>query len=140
MTHRYRESRNVPEHRRNDMKTISMIVAAIAMPALLGGATLAQNGNDLFQQGLVKERTQGDYAGAVKIYQTIVQKFSGDRKLVARALYQIGQAYEKLGNSEARKAYERIARDFNDQKDIVADANRRLTAMNLPRCPCSLRT
>lgn len=114
------------------MKTISMIVAAVAILALASGAMLAQNGNDLFQQGLVKERTDGDYAGAIKIYQSIVQKFSNDRKLVAKTLYQIGQAYEKLGNAEAKKTYQRITSEFNDQKDIVADASRRLAAMNQP--------
>src|SRR4249920_1886106 len=114
------------------MKNIRTIVIAIAMLALVSGVIVAQSGNDLFQQALVKERTEGNLAEAIRLYQTIVQKYGSDRQLAAKALFQIGQAYEKLGNAEARKAYERIAREFADQKQVAADANRRLAAMNLP--------
>src|SRR5438094_5058605 len=114
------------------MKKVLSVVIAIAMLALVGGVVLAQGGNDLFQQALVKERTDGNLPEAIKLYQTIVQKFGSDRKLAAKALFQIGQAYEKLGNAEARKAYERIARDFSDQKEVAADAGRRLAALSAP--------
>lgn len=114
------------------MKTVSNLAIAIGLLALPAGGMLAQSGNDLFQQALVKERSEGNFAEAIKLYQTIVQKYGSDRKLAAKALFQMGQAYEKLGNSEARKAYERIARDFGDQKDIAADANRRLAALSIP--------
>src|SRR5262245_5205265 len=116
------------------MKIVLKAMTAIGMLALIGGLVLGQTGNDLFQQALVKERTEGNLAEAIKVYQTIVQKYgSSDRKRAAKALFQIGQAYEKLGNPEARKAYERIARDFADQKDVAADASRRLAALGIPQ-------
>src|SRR5438105_11320383 len=111
------------------MKNVLTVVIAMGMLALIGGTILAQSGNDLFQQALVKERTEGNLPEAIKLYQSIVQKYGSDRKLVAKALFQIGQAYEKLGNAEARKAYERIAREFADQKEVAADAGRRLAAL-----------
>ena len=43
-------------------------------------------------------------AEAIKLYQTIVQKYGTDKKLAAKALVQMGQCYEKLGSTEARKA------------------------------------
>src|SRR5947209_8417381 len=112
-----------------NMKIVSRAVIAIAIVALVGGAILAQSGNDLFQQALVKERTEGNIAEAIKLYETIVQKFGADRKLAAKALFQIGQAYERLGNPEARKAYERVARDFADQTETAAEARMRLAAL-----------
>jgi Tol biopolymer transport system component len=111
------------------MKNGLNVVVAIVMVARIGGVVLAQSGNHLFQQALVKERTEGNLPEAIKLYQRIVQKYSSDHKLAAKALFQIGQAYEKLGNAEARKAYERIARDFADQRDVAADAGRRLRAL-----------
>ena len=90
---------------------------------------MAQSGNDLFQQALVKERAEGSLTEAIALYEKIVQQHGSDRKLAAKALYQIGQAYEKLGQGEARKAYERISREFADQKDVAADAGRRLAAL-----------
>src|SRR5437660_12835582 len=116
--------------------TVLMITTAVF--TLVSGAVLAQNGNDLFQQALVKERTEGNLTEAIKLYQTIVQKYGADRKLAAKALFQIGQAYEKLGNAEARKAYERVAREFADQKEVAADASRRLTALSGSRSPDAL--
>src|SRR5262245_23190727 len=104
-----------------NMKIVLKVKIAIGLLALIGGSVLAQSGNELFQQALVKERTEGNLQEAIKLYQTIVQKYGSDRKLAAKSLLQIGQAYEKLGNTEARKAYERIAREFADQKEVAAD-------------------
>ena len=87
------------------MKTVLSVVIAIGMLGLVSSAALAQSGNDLFQQALVKERTEGNMAEAIKLYQTIAQKYGTDRKLAAKALVQMGQCYEKLGSTEARKAY-----------------------------------
>jgi Tol biopolymer transport system component len=108
---------------------------AIGLFALVTVVVLAQSSNDLFQQALVKERTEGKFNEAIKIYQTIIQKYSSDRKVVAKALFQMGQAYEKLGSAEAKKAYERIAREFADQKEIAADAGRRLSVLSFPPTP-----
>ena len=58
-------------------------------------AALPQNGYDLFQKALVKERAEG-----------------------------------KL--EEALQLYERVVREFADQKEVVADAGRRLAALSLP--------
>jgi Tol biopolymer transport system component len=115
-----------------NMKVVSKIAIAVGMLALISVAIMAQNGNDLFQQALVKERTEGNLQEAIKLYQTILQKYGADHKLAARALYQLGQAYEKLGSAEARKAYERIARDFGDQKEVATDADRRLAVLSVP--------
>ena len=99
------------------------------MLALAVGAVVAQSGNDLFQQALVKERTDGNMAAAIALYQTIVEKHGTDRALVAKALVQMGQCYEKLGKAEARKAYETVLRDYADQADSAAQARTRLAVM-----------
>jgi Tol biopolymer transport system component len=112
------------------MNNNSKAAIALGMFALVGAIVAAQSGPDLFQQALVKERTDGNPTEAIALYEKIVHQPGADRKLAAKALYQIGQAYEKLGQTEARKAYERIARDFADQKDVAADAGRRLAFLN----------
>jgi hypothetical protein len=48
-------------------------IGAIGMLRLLSAAGLvAQNGNDLYQQGLVRE-TAGDIKGAMQIFERIVR-------------------------------------------------------------------
>jgi hypothetical protein len=103
------------------------------MLLLLTAALMAgvQSGNDLYQQGLAREAS-GDIKGAIQIFERIVQDFSSNRTLTARALLQLGRWSELLGQEEARKYYERVIREFAnepDQANVVAQANARLKAL-----------
>ena len=111
------------------MKAFVTSVITMALVVLGVGAVIAQSGNDLFQQALVKERTNGDMAAAIALYQTIVDKHGSDRALVLKALMQMGQCYEKLGRREAVKVYERVAREFADHAETVATVRTRLAAL-----------
>jgi Tol biopolymer transport system component len=113
------------------MKTISTVVVAVALAVALAGsaAAPAQSGNELFQKALVKERSEGELTEAIKLYQTILQKYGKDRKLAARALLQLGRCHERLGQADARKAYERVVRDYGEQAEQVQDARAGLAAL-----------
>jgi tetratricopeptide (TPR) repeat protein len=87
-----------------------------------------QNGNDLYQQGLARE-TAGDIKGAVQIFERIVRDYSSNRALSARALVQLGRWSDLLGQDQARQHYERVIREFADQKEAVAEARSRLDAL-----------
>ncbi len=104
---------------------MKIIVLALLLAA-------APSGYDLFQKALVKERAEGNIEEAIQLYQRIVKESAADRVLVAKALVQIGQCYEKLGKTEARKAYERVVREFADQRDPVTTARERLAALEAP--------
>jgi Tol biopolymer transport system component len=108
---------------------IGIALVALALIALGTAPALAQSGHDLFQQALVKERADGDLRGAIGLYERIVQEFSADRALSAKALVQMGQCYEKLGSTEAEGAYRRVVREFGDQEEPVAEARTRLAAL-----------
>ncbi|NIS66412.1 MAG: tetratricopeptide repeat protein, partial [Gemmatimonadales bacterium] len=111
------------------MNAISRVTIALSL-ALLGAASAtAQTGHDLFQQALVKERADGDLRGAIAIYERIVDEFTSDRALTAKSLVQMGQCYEKLGSTEAERAYRRVVREFQDQNDLVVRAQSRLAAL-----------
>lgn len=89
----------------------------------------ADSGQDVFQKGLVKERTEADFRGAIKLYERVVKEHSTDRKLAAQALFRIGECQQALGSPEARAAYERVVREFADQRDSAAEARKRLAAL-----------
>ncbi|MEK7753020.1 MAG: tetratricopeptide repeat protein [Acidobacteriota bacterium] len=112
------------------MKTTTI---AVLILALGGPAGLAQSGNDLFQKALVQERTEGNLAEAIKLYQRILAQHAGNRKLAASALLQMAQCYEKQGNAAARKAYERLLREYSDQPELVSQARAQLAALERPR-------
>ncbi|MDA2925062.1 tetratricopeptide repeat protein [Acidobacteria bacterium AH-259-L09] len=111
---------------------MKVFVVAMLFLALGTGTTVAQNGYDLFQQALTKERAEGNLEEAIQLYQRIVQDFAGDRALAAKALLQMGQCHEKLGRAEARKAYERVLREYADQAEQVGVARARLAALTQP--------
>jgi len=114
------------------MNRLSIIAAFFALVFFAGQNALAQSGYDLFQKGLVQERTEGNLDEAIRLYKQIVEDHKDDRALVAKTLVQMGGCYEKLGIAEARTAYERVVRDFADQSDIVAQARVRLAALGGP--------
>src|SRR5512137_2168329 len=74
-----------------------------------------------------RELLNGDLKGAIEQYQRIVSLYPQRRDVAARAIFQIGQCYEKLGKEEAQKAYQQIIKDYADQPKIVADARARLS-------------
>ena len=90
---------------------------------------LQDRGNDLLQQALVKERAEGNLKEAIRIYGQIVQKYGANRPLAAKALLQMGRCYERLGQADARRTYERLVKEYGDQNDSVAEARTRLAAL-----------
>ena len=73
-----------------------------------------------------QEEVLGDLKGAIAAYREITQKYPNNRLIVARALIQMAQCYEKLGEAEARSIYERVVREFGDQREQAAIASARL--------------
>jgi Tol biopolymer transport system component len=71
-----------------------------------------------------KEEVEGDLRGAIEEYKTIAE--GGDRALAARALLHMAECYLKMGDAEAQNIYERIVREYSDQKDAAAVARNHL--------------
>ncbi|NQU85335.1 MAG: PD40 domain-containing protein, partial [Mariniphaga sp.] len=63
----------------------------------------------------------------------IVKEFPDQREIAAEALLHIGLCYEKLGRSEATKAYQTVLKEYPDQQIIVAKAQEKLAALSLSR-------
>src|SRR5258706_9736064 len=95
--------------------------AALLLSGQKGGRTDLQ-----LQAAINKETVEGDLKGAIEQYKKIAQ--GSDRAVAAKALVRMGECYEKLGDAEARKAYERVVRDFGDQKEAAEAARAKLTA------------
>jgi Tol biopolymer transport system component len=79
------------------------------------------------QAAITKETVEGDLKGAIEMYQKLAD--GSDHAAAAKALVRMGHCYEKLGSAEARKAYERVVREFSDQEEMVATAQARLAAL-----------
>lgn len=89
-------------------------------------ALAAETPQELFEKALVKERSEGNLKEAIQLYQRAAASAGKDRALAAKALIEEGECYRKLGDAEARKLFERVVRDYSDQKEAVALARARL--------------
>lgn len=96
------------------MKRMLIIVLAAA---LAGGAEKDAEAERLLKAASNKELVDGDIKGAIEQYKKVAQR--KNRAAAAQALVKMGECYEKLGDTEARKAYERVVREYGDQKESV---------------------
>jgi len=101
----------------------------LLMAAAVLGAAQPKNPDAALGAARHLEEAEGNYPAAIEAYKKFLAQYGKDRALAAKALVRMGQCYEKLGDAEARKAYERVVRDFGDQKDPAETARTRLSAL-----------
>ncbi|MDA2927191.1 tetratricopeptide repeat protein [Acidobacteria bacterium AH-259-G07] len=114
---------------------MKVLVSTVLFLVLGTGTTLTQNGYDLFQQALVKERVHGDLEEAIQLYQRIVETHANQRELAAKALLQMGQCYEKLGKQQARKIYQQVLEEYSDQPKVLVLAREGLSRLTVEPTP-----
>lgn len=114
-----------------DLKHILLLTAVVAIVA--SAQAPADKLTVDLQAAIQKESVQGDLKAAIAMYEKLAARASAssNRDIATRALLRLGQCQEKLGNTEARKAYERIVREFGDQPG-AAEARTRLAALAGP--------
>lgn len=100
---------------------------ALSLGAIQKDTQKALSAEAQLQAAITKETVEGDLKGAIELYQKIAD--GSDHAVAAKALVRMGQCYEKLGSAEARKAYERVVREFADQEEMVAAARARLAVL-----------
>ena len=115
-------------------KRIGWFVAVLLIglcAAWVSGEAAAQQDQDgeaevLLQAAMHTELVEGDLDKAIELYQDILANHGSNRAVAARALLQMAQSYEKLGQPEATETYRRIVREYADQAASVAAARARL--------------
>ena len=102
---------------------------ALALVAAVAFASAEQNdaARTMMEGARKKEVIDGDLKGAIQQYKTVAEKYKTDRPVAADALVRMAECYQKLGDVGAQhKIYERIVREFSDQKEPVTLARARL--------------
>ena len=131
------------------MKTINLLSllarrasAALCLLSITSLLTTAQavaaaSPSELLEQGIYSEETKGDVDAALKLYQQVVAEAKTGQAVAAQAQYRLGVCYHKKKNyAEATSAFEKLLKDYPDQKDLIALANKYLAgAMPLLPAP-----
>jgi hypothetical protein len=66
---------------------------------------------------------------AIGLYRSLIEDFPDRRDIAALALVELGQAYETLGQAQAQDAYNRVLRDYVDQREAAQRARARLAVL-----------
>lgn len=106
------------------MRHTILLLATVAALTLAAADRIHEN---KLQQGIDLLETKGDLPAAISTFEEVSK--SSDRSLAARALLYLGSCYQKLGEEKAQSAYERIVREFADQKEAAAEARTRLASL-----------
>ena len=96
-----------------------------------------ETAGQLFEKALYEEEANGDLEKAIEIYEKLFKQFPDNRPVAAKALLHIGLCYEKLGQNEAKKAYQQLVNNAIDAQFL---AKKRLLAkpINYIKCPLCL--
>lgn len=108
---------------------IGAALLAVFLAALLAAGQKNDQAELALKAAIKTETVDGDLKGAIEQYKKIAAQPGAGRATVATALLRMGQCHEKLGNTEARAAYERVVREYGDQTAIAAEARTKLAAL-----------
>ena len=73
----------------------------------------------LFEKAMYTMETKADLKEAISLFELLINTYPNEKEYVAKALFYEGMCYEKLGNIEARKYYEKVINDYSDQSELV---------------------
>ena len=105
---------------------ITVLISLLITLSLVSNAL--QNGYDLFQKALAKERGEGNLEEAISLYKKVVKEAS-DKSLAAKAQLRIGYCFEKLGLKEAQKAFQKVVDNYPGQEETVKEAREKLAIL-----------
>ncbi len=99
------------------------------LAVVLAVGAVAQTPEAMLGAALHQERVTGNLQAAIDGYRKVLAVKGVSRMVAAQAQYHIGICYEKLGDQEARRAFEGVVKNYGDQRDFVSQARARLAAM-----------
>src|SRR5258706_7417938 len=104
------------------------LIARLLVAAMLSASLFAQaSGEVALRAAIETETVKGDVKDALRQYAEIAAKYAkSDRATAASALIHLAECYQKLGDQEAPAIFERVVREYSDQRDQAAQARKHL--------------
>jgi hypothetical protein len=108
--------------------TLHICIGALLLAAVVGihpsaARAASESPSELLEKGIYNEETKGDLDSAIAIYQQLVAETDVNRSLAAQAQFRLGKCYFKRNRTaEATAAFEKLIRDFPNEKELVAKA------------------
>ncbi len=114
------------------MKMLKIFCAlALACGALAVPAATADQLTEALQKGLLEEEANHNLEAAIEAYQSVIQQSAEQRRIVATALYRLGECYRKQSKTALAAAqYERLLAEYTDQTILANLCRQNLVALN----------
>jgi hypothetical protein len=96
----------------------------LTLSGFIGATQAAPSPSELLEQGIYSEETKGDLDSAMQLYQQVVSEAKTGQALAAQAQYRLGVClYKKKNFTDATAAFEKLVKDYPEQKELVTRAN-----------------
>lgn len=97
-----------------------LLLGAVLTSALAAAPTVAE----LMELGVYSEETKGDIDAALLLYQQVVADANAGQALAAQAQFRLAICYDKKRDfAAATAAFEKLIRDYPQEKDLVSLAS-----------------
>src|SRR4051812_2519837 len=102
------------------MKTVLSVASLGLILSIAVPSQSAEGFTQTLQHGLFEEEANQNLDAAVKAYQSVIAQSDEERKVIATALFRLGECYRKLGKTnEATAQFRRVLRDYSDQEQLA---------------------
>lgn len=119
---------------KKQLKTLfPFYLGVLGLLLLSSSMSSQQTAAELFEKALYVEEAQGDLQKAIGMYEKTLAQYPGDREIAAKAQLHIGLCYEKLGQVEAQKAFQKVVENYPEQSAAVKVAREKLSALTRAR-------
>jgi tetratricopeptide (TPR) repeat protein len=111
------------------LNSIKSVLIASTLALHPSAVYSAASSSELLEKGIYTEETKGDVDAAIAIYQQIVTESKTGQSLAAQAQFRLGQCLLKKNRpNDAIAAFEKLVRDFPNEKELVEKAREHLPA------------
>ena len=83
----------------------------------------------LYEKAKYTMETKADLNEAITLFESLITSYPNEKEYAAKAQYNIGLCYEKLGLKEAQKAYRKVLDNYPEQEQEIALAKERLNRL-----------
>jgi Tol biopolymer transport system component len=101
-----------------------ILIGILAAASVASGQQKADDAERLLKAATNTELVDGNLKAAIEQYKKVAR--TGNRSVAAQALLRMAECYQKLGDTESKKVYERVLREYSDQKEAAAVARTKL--------------
>ena len=106
------------------------VIILVLLGAVALSAWVQENPRTLYERARLLDEGNQNLPEAIRLYGQVADSGKEQPALAARALVQMGRCQERLGQAEARKAYQRVLDEYPQQLEAVKLARERLAVLS----------